>query len=124
MSLSRPLTPTVALFVIVSSFGPATAVSQVAAKPPAASAAPTAPSRREVLAAARAVIAKARYATLATITTVTADATQPQARIVDPLAPDSNFVVWMATNPASRKVAEIRKSGRATLLYFDATALE
>lgn len=77
--------------------------------------------RAELLAAARSIMTAARYATLATVAT---DAPEPQARIVDPLAPDSGFVVWVATNPATRKVAEVRKSGRATLLYFDAKALE
>jgi general stress protein 26 len=75
----------------------------------------------ELITAARSITAAARYATLATIGT---DAGGPQARIVDPLAPDSAFVVWVATNPATRKVAEVRKNPLATLLYFDAKALE
>jgi general stress protein 26 len=77
--------------------------------------------RGELLTAARSIMVAARYATLATIAI---DGSVPQARIVDPLTPDTGFVVWVATNPATRKVAEIQKSGRATLLYFDAKALE
>ncbi len=90
-------------------------------KTPSSGASATAPAtgRAALLSAARAIMQSARYASLAT--TAGADV---QARIVDPLAPDSNFVVWVATNPASRKVAEVRRSGRATLLYFDPKALE
>lgn len=87
----------------------------------ASSAGAQSPTRNDVLTAARAIMTTARYATLATIAT---DGAAAQARIVDPLAPDSNFTIWVATNPATRKVAEVQKRGRATLLYFDATALE
>ena len=57
----------------------------------------------------------ARFCTLVTI----GDLGQPQARVVDPLEPDANFEVYVATNPKSRKVAEIGKDPRVTLLYFD-----
>ena len=58
----------------------------------------------------------ARYATFVTIGTKH----QPQARIVDPLEPDETMTVYVATNPRSRKVREIRDDPRVTLLYFDA----
>ena len=74
------------------------------------------PTRAEILAAARDVMQKARYCTL---TTVGEDG-QPQARIVDPLEPDSDFTLWIATNPLTRKVREIRRNPRTTLLCFDA----
>ncbi len=61
----------------------------------------------------------ARYGTLVTIG---ADGV-PQARIVDPTSPDSALVVRLATNPRSRKVAEIRADPRVTLLYFDPARL-
>ena len=61
--------------------------AQVPAKP--------APTRIEVIAAARSVIDKARFATLVTI----GEKGEPRARIVDPFAPDSAFTVWVATNP-------------------------
>lgn len=41
------------------------------------------------------------------------------ARAMDAFAPDDNLVVWFGTNPASRKVAEIRRNPRVTLYYFD-----
>ncbi len=45
----------------------------------------------------------------------------PQARIVDPFAPEQDMTIWIGTNPVSRKVTEIRKDPRVTLLYFDTT---
>ena len=68
-----------------------------------------------VLRAAREVIQKARYATFITL----GEDGQPQARIVDALGPDEDFAVWVATNPATRKVAEIAKDPRVTMSFFD-----
>lgn len=68
-----------------------------------------------IAAAAREVITEARYATLVTLDS---DGT-PQARIVDPFLPDDDFTIWIATNPRTRKVAEIARDPRVTLLYFD-----
>lgn len=69
--------------------------------------------------AAREVIAGAGYATLVT----NGEDGHPQARIVDPFPPDDDFTVWMATKPTTRKVAEIRRDPRVTLLWFDPAAL-
>jgi general stress protein 26 len=71
--------------------------------------------RADVLKAAREVARKARYATFVTI----GEDGQPQARIVDALGPDEDFNVWVGTNPATRKVAEIAKNPRVTLTFFD-----
>ena len=71
--------------------------------------------RERVLDVARKIMTDARFCTLATI----GDLGQPQARIVDPLEPNAALAVYIATNPRSRKVAEIRKDPRVTLLYFD-----
>ena len=76
-------------------------------------------SREELLAAARRIIASARYATFVTI-----DAEgQPQARIMDPFAPDSQMVIWLGTNRRSRKVAHVEKEERVALSYFDAASM-
>jgi len=86
--------------------------------PPAASAqAPPAGqhARDEVLAAARDVVEKARYCTFIT----NGRNGHPQARIVDPLPPDGGFNIWFATNPLTRKVSEIRRDPRVSLLCFD-----
>jgi general stress protein 26 len=76
---------------------------------------PAKPGREEIIAAARDIMQKARHCSLITV----GDDGHPQARIVDPLEPDSDFTVWIATNPLTRKVREIRRNPRTTLLCFD-----
>jgi len=71
--------------------------------------------RERVLAAAREVMAAARYATLVTL----GPDGHPQARIVDPFEPEEDFTIWAATNARTRKAAEIAADPRVTLLYFD-----
>ena len=85
---------------------------------PVAAPARTVPAagRDATLRAAREVALKARYATLVT----NGPDGQPQARIVDALGPDADFAVWIGTNPATRKVAELAKDPRVTLNFFDA----
>ncbi len=48
---------------------------------------------------------------------------QPRARIVEPFIPKKDFVIWMATNPKSRKVAQIKRNSKVTLHYFDKNKL-
>lgn len=69
-------------------------------------------------AAARRIMTAARYCALVTI----GEDGRPQARTMDAFPPDDRFVVWMATNPRTRKVREIRRDPRVTLYYFDAGA--
>jgi general stress protein 26 len=71
--------------------------------------------REAVLKAAREIARKARYATFITI----GPEGQPQARIVDALGPDEDFAVWIGTNPATRKIAEIAKDPRVTISFFE-----
>jgi len=78
------------------------------------------PPRAEVIAVARDVMQTARYCTLITI----GPDGQPQARIVDPFLPDSDLTIWIATNPLTRKVQEIRRDLRVTLLYFSPATFE
>ena len=78
------------------------------------------PTKADIVAAARDVMTRARYATLAT----NGPGTQPQARIVDPTVPDKDMVVWIGTNALTRKLAEIRLNNHVTLLYFDSKGLE
>jgi general stress protein 26 len=44
---------------------------------------------------------------------------QPYARVMDPLDPDKNFVVWLATNPRSRKILHIDTNPNVVLHYVD-----
>ena len=73
------------------------------------------PPRDTVITAARDIIQKAHYCTFVTI----GDDGQPQARIVDPIAPDASFTIWFATNPLTRKVNQVRRNPKVTLLCFD-----
>ena len=71
--------------------------------------------RERRIAAAREIMAAARYCAL-----ITLDSTgRPNARTIDPFLPDDHMVVWFATNPSSRKVTQIRRNPRVTLYYFD-----
>ena len=95
---------------------PAEAAALATALPPAAASSPLpVAERRAVLKAAREIALKARYATLVTI----GPDGQPQSRIVDPFGPDEEFTVWIATNPATRKVADLERDPRATLQFFE-----
>ena len=71
--------------------------------------------RAAILVAARELMIKARYCGLVTL----GPGGQPQARLVDPFVPEEDFTVWIATNPVTRKVKEIRDDGRVTLFYVD-----
>jgi hypothetical protein len=78
------------------------------------------PTRDELLNAARSIIEKARFGTFITL----GEKGEPQARIVDPFAPDSSFIVWVGTNPLTRKVSQIKRDGRVTFLWFDTAERE
>jgi general stress protein 26 len=76
---------------------------------------PAPPDRGTIVSAARRIVETARYCSFVTLGPDGA----PQARIVDVFAPDETMVMWIGTNPVTRKVAEVRKDRRATLLCFD-----
>jgi general stress protein 26 len=72
----------------------------------------------DLVGAAREVMQAARYCAL-----ITLDASgRPQARTMDAFPPEADMTVWLATNPKSRKVEQIRKDPRVTLYYFDASS--
>src|SRR5687767_964802 len=79
----------------------------------------TAPTSAQIRSAAAEVMKLARYCTLVT---VGLDG-QPQARIIDPLT-GVGTSIWIATNPQTRKVQEIQRDSRVTLLFFNAAASE
>jgi general stress protein 26 len=81
-------------------------------------AAPAAPSREAILAAAKSIIKTARYATLTTLD----ESGGPAARIVDPFPPEQELTIWVATNSRTRKAAQLARDGRVTLTYFDRAA--
>jgi general stress protein 26 len=77
-------------------------------------------AQAQIRAAAFDVMKAARYCTLVT----NGDDGQPQARIVDPLIAESDGSIWIATNPVTRKVKEIARDPRVTLMFFNAAANE
>lgn len=61
----------------------------------------------------------ARYCAL-----ITVDSTgRPRARATDAFPPDDSMVVWIGTNPRTRKVREIERDPRVTLYYFDPASM-
>ncbi len=77
---------------------------------------PTSADESTLVDAAREVAENAGFVTLIT----QGDDGRARSRIMDPHLPGENFVVWMATNPQSRKVEELRRDPRVTLHYFQA----
>ena len=67
--------------------------------------------RATLIAAAREIIAAARFCALVTVD----DSGQPHARGMDPFEPDEDFTIWMGTNRHTRKVREIARDPRVTL---------
>ncbi len=72
-------------------------------------------SRTKIIAAARDIISSVRFCGLATFS----DNGQPDIRTMDPFPPDENFIVWLGTNPRSRKVNQIRNNSDVLLYYND-----
>ena len=72
-------------------------------------------SRDALISAAREIMTTTRYCALIT----TDRKGRAQARTMDAFAPEADMTVWLATNPRSRKVAEIRRNPKVTLYYFD-----
>jgi len=81
---------------------------------------PQTPAPAQVIAAARDIMQQARYCTLITI----GPDGQPQARVVDPFLPDADLTIWMATSALTRKVQEIGRDQRVTLVYFAPATFE
>jgi len=46
----------------------------------------------------------------------------PMVRTISPFLPESDFTVWLGTNPKSRKVYQIKKNPNVTLYYLDKDA--
>jgi general stress protein 26 len=70
-------------------------------------------NRDTLLTAAKDIIAETRYCALITLDT----GGHPQARTMDPFPPQDDMVIWLGTNPQSRKVREICNDPRVTLYY-------
>jgi len=76
-------------------------------------------SKDSLIVAAREIMKAAGYCALITVDS----SGQPQARVMDAFLPEDDMVVWLATNPKSRKVKQLRRDSRVTLFYFDQDGL-
>ena len=72
-------------------------------------------SRDALISAAREIMTTTRYCALIT----TGRTGRAHTRTMDAFAPEEDMTIWLATNPRSRKVAEIRRNPKVTLYYFD-----
>ena len=72
-------------------------------------------SRDALISAAREIMTTTRYCALIT----TGRDGRAHARTMDAFAPEADMTVWLATNPRSRKAAELRRNPKVTLYYFD-----
>jgi len=63
--------------------------------------------------AAREIVEASKYCTLISM----GEDGYPNARVMDAFKPDRNWVIWMGTNPESRKVKEILKNKRISVFY-------
>ncbi len=43
----------------------------------------------------------------------------PSVRAMDPFLPESDFTIWLGTNPKSRKANQIKNNPKVTLYYLD-----
>jgi len=43
----------------------------------------------------------------------------PSVRVMDPFLPESDFTVWLGTNPNSGKVSQIKNNPKVTLYYLE-----
>ena len=71
---------------------------------------------QKVLDVAKGIISRAYFGTLITMN----KQGEAKARLMEPFAPEKHFVIYLATNPKSRKVREITQNNQATLHYVDA----
>jgi len=69
--------------------------------------------------AANEIIESSYYCTLVTID----KEGEPKVRVMEPFKPDDNYEIWLATNPKSRKVQQIKNNSKSTINYFDKTEL-
>lgn len=72
-------------------------------------------TRKQLLDAAREIMHSSGICAL-----ITQDANgTPQVRTMDPFPPEEDFTIWLATNPKSRKVEQLKKNANVTLYYND-----
>ncbi len=76
-------------------------------------------NEQKIMHEADSIIKSAYFTTLITLD----NKNQPRARVVEPFSPEKNYIIWMATNPNSRKVKQLQNNPTATLHYFNKSKL-
>jgi len=76
-------------------------------------------SRDSLLTVARIIIDSARCHTLITVD----ENGKPQARTMSPFPPEEDMVIWLGTNPRSRKVKQIKNNPNVIVFYYDTKGL-
>ncbi len=76
-------------------------------------------SRDSLLTIARTIIDSARCRILITVD----ESGKPQARTMSPFPPEENMVIWLGTNPRSRKVKQIKNNPNVMVYYYDTKGL-
>ena len=72
-------------------------------------------SRDSLFTVARTIIDSARCRILITVD----ENGKPQARTMSPFPPEENMVIWLGTNPRSRKVKQIKNNPNVMVYYYD-----
>jgi general stress protein 26 len=75
--------------------------------------------RDTLLKIAHAIIDSARCRVLVTVD----ENGKPHAREMDPFEPEKNMVIWLGTNPHTRKIRQIEKNPNVVMFYYDTKGL-
>ena len=71
--------------------------------------------RDSLLKVSRAIVDSARCRVLITVD----EYGKPHAREMDPFAPEDDMVIWLGTNPQTRKVKQIQNNPNVSVFYYD-----
>jgi len=72
-------------------------------------------ARDSLLSLARTIINSAECRTFVTVD----EDNKPQARAMSPFPPEEDFTIFLGTNPASRKVKQLKKNPNVMVYYYD-----
>ena len=72
-------------------------------------------SRDSLLTLSRTIIDSAQCRILITVD----ENGKPQARTMSPFPPEENMIIWLGTNPRSRKVQQIKNNPNVMVYYYD-----
>ncbi|MFH1196758.1 MAG: pyridoxamine 5'-phosphate oxidase family protein [bacterium] len=76
-------------------------------------------SRDSLIKVARSIIDSARCRVLVTVD----EFGKPHAREMDPFIPDENMIIWLGTNPKTRKVKQIENNPNVVVFYYETKGL-